>query len=106
VMSIKSKWDQLHSRMVEVEAMVRPFADRVKSSTPESLESKAARKDAAQFIMKESKSRGLDPFKAYFFNMLGGTKAVRSPELRTANLADYLLMYDGREMYEQLSKWK
>lgn len=106
VSDIETKWKSLISKMEEMAADVKPHADKVRASDPESPESRLARKDAAMFISKEAKQRGLTPFQAYFFNMLGGTKAVRSPELRTANLYDYLLLYDGREMYAQLKKWK
>lgn len=103
---IQGKWSSLISKMEELKELVQPYADKVKAHSPEAPESRSARKDAAQFIMMECKKRGLNPFSAFFFNMLGGTKAVRSPELRVAGIQDYLMLYDGRSMYDELKKWK
>lgn len=107
VSDIERKWNELKSRMQSVEMLVESHAVATKIHAPESAESKLARKLAAEFIIKITNENGLGPWKAYFFTMLGGTKTVEPGMVRSVkSLDDYLLTYDGHDMFDALKRWK
>lgn len=106
VLSIQRKWDYIISKMREMEQIVQPYVDELRTHPLDSVESKNSRKIAAQFISRPDFLGRLAPFRSYFFALLGGTKPpVSGEETKVMSLKSYLMSFDGQDLYKILSRW-